>query len=267
MRPGIGCPVVSAGPEAYLAELLLIHAYPAILKWMREVAITENYGNPHCEIIEAPPEPADARYWNGDTDKKVGAAAGDQATRADVQDTVASDEKTVLVEADQHHKDEYASVTGAVKEDATAVSKKPEAEKEQGADKPGPNEEHAAANTNTDDINLPTSFRDDLKESSFMQGPNKPVPPPADDRPLRERIDDIAKMMDAQAKKAAALQKKEEEEKARLEHMRREVLHTLEHFEKMAAQTLKEGGKAVRDDSSDDGDDDDKDSSDEELEE
>lgn len=64
-RPGRGCPVLSAGPEASLAELLFTHTHSAILTWMREVASTEDYRNPLFEVIQAPAEPADAQYWKG----------------------------------------------------------------------------------------------------------------------------------------------------------------------------------------------------------
>lgn len=69
-RPGVGCPVLSAGPDAYLAETLLIHARPAVLGFIREVAAAaaggKDFRNPRYEIVEAPPEPDSARYWKGE---------------------------------------------------------------------------------------------------------------------------------------------------------------------------------------------------------
>jgi hypothetical protein len=94
----MGCPVLSAGPEAYLAELLLIYTYPAVLKFIREVAATEDFRNPRYEIIEALPEPEGARYWNGDNGTENGKADG-EAEGADDQKKVVGDEKTDTAEA------------------------------------------------------------------------------------------------------------------------------------------------------------------------
>ncbi|OIW31142.1 hypothetical protein CONLIGDRAFT_643152 [Coniochaeta ligniaria NRRL 30616] len=97
-RPGMGCPVFSAGPEAYLAETLLIHAHPAVLKFIREVASAEDFRNPHYEIIEAPPQDEDARFWKGEQDAKNDQADG-EAEGADDQKEVADGEKTGTAEA------------------------------------------------------------------------------------------------------------------------------------------------------------------------
>ena len=49
-----GCPVYSAGPDASLVELLLIHTHPAVLGWIREVARAgAGYKNPHIEVAAA----------------------------------------------------------------------------------------------------------------------------------------------------------------------------------------------------------------------
>ncbi|KAK1763591.1 hypothetical protein QBC33DRAFT_518533 [Phialemonium atrogriseum] len=49
-----GCPVYSAGPDASLVELLLIHTHPAVLGWTREVARAgAGYKNPHIEVAAA----------------------------------------------------------------------------------------------------------------------------------------------------------------------------------------------------------------------
>lgn len=78
-RVGVGCPVLSAGPDANIAELLLIHTHRAVLDWMHEVSYTENYRNPFFNIVVADPDPhRDAHYW-GSEDTEGNDEATDEA--------------------------------------------------------------------------------------------------------------------------------------------------------------------------------------------
>lgn len=97
----MGCPVLSAGPEAYLAELLLIHAYPSVLKFIREVATTEDFRNPRYEVDEAPPEPDATRYWTGFTDKEDNKVKN-EADGAEGQKNLAGDGKADVANAPEN---------------------------------------------------------------------------------------------------------------------------------------------------------------------
>ncbi len=120
--------MLSAGPEAYLAETLLIYSYPAILKFIREVATTEDFRNPRYEIIEAPPEPDDTRYWNGDIGTKSDQADGetkgadDQKQRVSDETDPAEAPKTAEENEQQTQKPNGENSAAAVKESVNDVT-------------------------------------------------------------------------------------------------------------------------------------------------
>jgi hypothetical protein len=297
----MGCPVLSAGPEAYLAELLLIHAYPSVLKFIREVATTEDFRNPRYEVDEAPPEPDHTRYWTGFTDKEDNKVKN-EAAGADGQKNLAGDGKADVANApenstknEQKTQQPHGDKPGAALEDWTypaatddeaddlrewerregpnrmivpdtgipdVSSSKVEVAKQSDGEEPAAVNEKAAhipeqkpetptlneheankSSPNEEQVTPSKPGTGSIEETDVLRGANEPLRRPADDRHLRERVHDLGKMMDERAKEAAALQKKEDEEKAKLEFMRREVLHTIEQIESMAARTLEEGGR------------------------
>jgi hypothetical protein len=233
----MGCPIFSAGPEAYLAEVLLIHAYPSVLKFIRDVAAAENFRNPRYVVDETAPEPDDARYWKGLDDKLEHAADREDVAAEGETANVKGDGSAQATEAPQSPAADHA-VLG--RDAATASEKETEEEKK--------TQNHAINGVEEkpsleQEQRLPTTCIDVLSTSDHDHAAESIAHPAA----RETAIDDLIGKMDKLSIEAAAEQTEDKKEKEQLEFMRGDVPHTVEQVENMTEEVLERGTSKVGD--------------------
>jgi len=188
----MGCPILSAGPDAYLAELLLIYAYPAALKFIREVATTEDFRNPRYEVNEAPPEPDDARYWRGYADKDDNKVDGEESRSPEPAPSALAPD-VAAGKLDLANKSDDGN-PAAAKDDAVPVAEEKEPDDTANRDREPNSDEPAETDpvpASKDHGTTPTMS--DHKPPMAVIKASSDSRPSSDDRPLQERTNNPAK--------------------------------------------------------------------------
>jgi hypothetical protein len=234
------------------------------------VASTEDYKNEHFEIIEVPPAPADARFWKGEfenEEKSAGetkdtseknvdpsweddgvAAPSSKAEPNDKpkEDKVATDtETTVAVNKDRTATETKATVTANEDGKPSTESKSKKSKRSASPDvyRLVP---IAADGTPQPGVfsNLSEERKAAIKEAAERKRQILELERQADEAIARQRAAEAKAKKEAEAKAKA-----EAEERARLDHMRHEVLAGLMEIEKLAAERLEKGDKEEGSDS------------------